>query len=58
VTEMERQWVDINGCPGLLMSLNGQVQYAFSFEIEGARVRDIYIFCNPDKLRHLSNRTG
>lgn len=53
VTEMERQFVDINGSPGLLMKLHGQVHYAFSFEVIDDRVRNIYIFCNPDKLRHL-----
>jgi RNA polymerase sigma-70 factor (ECF subfamily) len=54
VTEMERRLVDINGTPGLVMSLNGQVHYAFSFEIAGNRIQNIYIFCNPDKLRHLT----
>jgi RNA polymerase sigma-70 factor (ECF subfamily) len=53
VTEMERRSVDINGSPGFVMSLGGQVHYAFSFEIAGDRVRNIYIVCNPDKLRHL-----
>jgi RNA polymerase sigma-70 factor (ECF subfamily) len=52
--QMERRRVDINGCPGLLMSLNGQVQYAFSFEIADGLVKAVYIFCNPDKLRHLA----
>ncbi len=54
VTEMERRFVDINGSPGLLMCLNGQVHYAFSFEVAEGRVQAIYIFCNPDKLRHLA----
>jgi RNA polymerase sigma-70 factor (ECF subfamily) len=52
VTEMERRFVD--GCPGLLMSLDGRVHYAFSFEVAEGRVRNIYIMCNPDKLRHLA----
>ena len=54
VVEMERRFVDISGCPGLLMGLDGQVHYAFSFELAGDRVRNIYIICNPDKLRHLA----
>jgi RNA polymerase sigma-70 factor (ECF subfamily) len=54
VDEMERRAVDINGSPGLVMSLAGQVYYAFSFEVAGDRVRNIYIMCNPDKLRHLA----
>lgn len=55
---MELRLVDVNGSPGLIMSLNGQVHYAFSFEIAERRVRNIYIFCNPDKLRHLTLRAA
>jgi len=54
VTEMERQFTTINGSPGLVMRLHGQVHYALSFETDGDRVRNVYIFCNPDKLRHLA----
>jgi RNA polymerase sigma-70 factor (ECF subfamily) len=51
--ELDRRFVEINGRPGLLMSSRGQIHYAFSFEMAGARVRAIYIVCNPDKLQHL-----
>lgn len=54
VGTMEHRRVEINGSPGLLMSIGGQAQYAFSFETEGEQVRNIYIICNPDKLRHLA----
>ena len=54
VAEMERRLVDINGSPGLIMRLNGQVHYAFSFEVSDNRVQAIYVICNPDKLRHLA----
>ena len=50
---MDRRLVDINGRPGLLMSSQGRIHYAFSFEMAGERVKNIYIVCNPDKLRHL-----
>jgi len=50
---MERQYVNINGSPGLIMRSQGQVHYAFSFEIANDRVRNIYIISNPDKLRHV-----
>ena len=53
VHRMERRSVVINGLPGLLMCLHGQVQYAFSFEVDRDRGCAIYIVCNPDKLRHL-----
>ena len=51
---MEHRRVDINGCPGLVLSSHGDVHYAFSFEIAEDRVRAIYIICNPEKLRHLA----
>ncbi|HEY9248105.1 MAG TPA: sigma factor-like helix-turn-helix DNA-binding protein, partial [Rariglobus sp.] len=54
VGAMEHRRIDINGHPGLLMTLGGQVQYAFSFEIFGGRIQAVYIVCNPDKLRHLA----
>jgi RNA polymerase sigma-70 factor (ECF subfamily) len=53
MTKMDSRYVNINGSPGLVMSSQGQVHYAFSFEIADERVRNIYIIANPDKLRHL-----
>jgi len=53
LAKMDRRSVDINGSPGLVMSSQGQIHYAFSFEIADDRVRNIYIIANPDKLRHL-----
>jgi len=50
---MEKQFVEINGRPGLLMSSNGTIHYAFSFESAGDRLTNLYIICHPDKLRHL-----
>jgi RNA polymerase sigma-70 factor (ECF subfamily) len=50
---MDIRFVDINGNSGCVMSSQGQVHYAFSFEIAGDRLRNIYIMCNPEKLRHL-----
>lgn len=46
--------VDINGSPGITVGTHGRIDYALSFEIAGDRVQNIYIVCNPDKLRHLS----
>jgi RNA polymerase sigma-70 factor (ECF subfamily) len=46
--------VEINGRIGALMSANRRLDRAISFELDGDRVRAIYIVRNPDKLRHLS----
>ena len=53
MANMERRFANINGRPGLVMCSQGQVHYAFSFELASERVRNIYIISNPDKLRHL-----
>ena len=45
----------INGETGVLMISEGRIYNAISFELEGDRVRGIYIVRNPEKLRHLAN---
>lgn len=55
---MRRRLITINGSPGIVMFDDTQVHYAFSFEVDGDRVRNIYIICNPDKLRHLAPAMG
>lgn len=42
--------VQINGEPGLLRYLDGQLESAQSFVIEGGRITAIYAVRNPDKL--------
>ena len=46
--------VAINGRPGALMTANGRLDRAVTFEFEGDRIRAIYIVRNPDKLAHLA----
>jgi RNA polymerase sigma-70 factor (ECF subfamily) len=44
----------INGLPGvIIMSADGVVQ-TNAFEIDGDRIKAIYVVRNPDKLRHLA----
>lgn len=50
--------VQINGRPGVLMSSGGQIYNAVSFDLDGERVRNIYIVRNPEKLRHLAVTTA
>ena len=54
MTNVDVRHVDINGSPGITVGTNGRIDYALTFEIAGDRVGNIYIMCNPDKLRHLS----
>lgn len=44
----------VNGEPGLLLFLDGQLGGAISVVTDGERVLDIYTVRNPDKLRHIS----
>jgi RNA polymerase sigma-70 factor (ECF subfamily) len=43
----------INGDPGLIVSVDGAVDFAAAFEIEDERVATIWLIRNPDKLEHL-----
>jgi RNA polymerase sigma-70 factor (ECF subfamily) len=44
----------INGCPGLVVSVDGEVDFAASFEVEDGIVERIFVVRNPDKLVHLA----
>jgi RNA polymerase sigma-70 factor (ECF subfamily) len=48
--EVEYRLVSINGEPGLLRSVNGQIESAQAFVIEDGRIQTIYAVRNPDKL--------
>ena len=53
MTNVDVRHVDINGSPGITVGANGRIDYALAFEVAGDRVQNVYIMCNPDKLRHL-----
>lgn len=43
----------INGRPGALMLNAGRLLNVYSLDLDGDRIRTIYLVRNPDKLRHL-----
>ena len=45
--------VELNGEPGVLLCLGGEVDQVMTFEVEGERVVRILIVRNPDKLARL-----
>ncbi|BBJ40820.1 hypothetical protein SSPO_035380 [Streptomyces antimycoticus] len=45
--------VDVNGLPGLLITAAGRPDTVACAEVEDARITEIRIIRNPDKLRHL-----
>ncbi len=44
----------VNGLPGYIVRLEGQVVWVLSLEIDDGRVRTVRIVLNPEKLRHLA----
>jgi RNA polymerase sigma-70 factor, ECF subfamily len=44
---------EINGEPGLLRYLDGKLESAQSFVINGTQICEIYIVRNPDKLNNI-----
>jgi RNA polymerase sigma-70 factor (ECF subfamily) len=44
---------NINGDPGLIVSVDGAIDFAVAFEVESDRVAAIWLVRNPDKLEHL-----
>ena len=50
----EFRFARVNGRHGALVMVDGRLNRAISFDLEGERVRTIYIVRNPEKLRHLA----
>jgi RNA polymerase sigma-70 factor (ECF subfamily) len=45
----------INGLPGIVVQTPEGVALTAAFEIEGGRIRALYVVRNPDKLRHVAS---
>ncbi|MDQ0611410.1 RNA polymerase sigma-70 factor (TIGR02957 family) [Variovorax sp. W1I1] len=50
------EMVEINGEPGLLRFVDGELESAQTFEIEGDRIARIRVQRNPDKLARIAER--
>jgi RNA polymerase sigma-70 factor (ECF subfamily) len=46
----------VNGLPGVIARTPDGSAQSVAFEIEGDRIRAIYVVVNPDKLGHLASR--
>ena len=51
--DWEVRVTDVNGGPGLVNLVGGQVFSVLSFDVEDGRIRTIYAIVNPDKLQRL-----
>ena len=52
--ELRRESVLINGQPGFIGFLHGELSSAMVLDIEDDRVRTVYIVVNPQKLQNLA----
>lgn len=53
-------WIEfknINGEPGMIIRLEGEVYNVWSFHIEDDKIQNIFVVLNPDKLAHLKVNT-
>ncbi len=46
--------VDVNGQPGVIVNLHGQIMAVIGVDTDGHTVRAIRAIGNPDKLTHLN----
>ncbi|WP_299742258.1 RNA polymerase sigma-70 factor [Rossellomorea sp. y25] len=46
-------YTSVNRLPGLILTIDDQLQYVYSFAFSGNQIQTIYTVANPDKLRHL-----
>ena len=51
--DWEVRITDVNGGPGLVNLVGGQVFSVFSFVVEDSRIRTLYAVVNPDKLQRV-----
>jgi RNA polymerase sigma-70 factor (ECF subfamily) len=52
--DFRMRWAIVNGLPAIVIAAPEGVMQTAAFEIEGDRIRAMYVVRNPDKLRHLA----
>jgi RNA polymerase sigma-70 factor (ECF subfamily) len=50
--------VQVNGCPALIIRLNGEIDSVVTVRIDDGLITGLYTVRNPDKLRHLDRETA
>ncbi|GAB4057795.1 RNA polymerase sigma-70 factor [Catellatospora paridis] len=50
--------VQVNGCPGLLMRLDGELDTVVAARVEGGAVTGLYFVRNPEKLSRVQRETS
>ncbi|MGI5231660.1 RNA polymerase sigma-70 factor [Actinoallomurus sp. CA-142502] len=50
--------VQVNGCPGLIMRLDGEIDGVLAVRVEGGLVTGLYFVRNPEKLSRVERETA
>jgi RNA polymerase sigma-70 factor (TIGR02957 family) len=58
VGEISVQPVQINGCPALVIRLDGEIDNVVAVRIDDGLITGLYIVRNPEKLSHLQRETA
>lgn len=48
------QFKNVNGSPGMVVIINGSIDYVVSIEVSDGKIAKLYMVSNPDKLIHLN----
>jgi RNA polymerase sigma-70 factor (ECF subfamily) len=48
------QFKNVNGSLGMIVMIDGRIDYVVSFEVNDGKIAKIYMVSNPDKLNHLN----
>ena len=57
-TELSLEPVQVNGCPALIMRLNGEIDGVMAVRVEGSLVTGLYYVRNPEKLSRVERETA
>jgi hypothetical protein len=58
VGEMSVKSVQINGCPALIVRLDGEIDNVVAVRIDDGLITGLYIVRNPQKLSHMQRETA
>ena len=56
--ELSLEPVQVNGCPALIMRLNGEIDSVVAVRVEDGLVTGLYTVRNPEKLSRVERETA
>ncbi|MDZ7682973.1 MAG: hypothetical protein U5J63_14970 [Fodinibius sp.] len=55
-TEWSIERKQVNGEPGMIIHMDGELYNVWSFHVEKGKIKSIYTVLNPDKLQHIKHQ--